>query len=65
MTVPNTDVVVGDVLFLDTGDKVVADGVAIDSQVKMPVTRMRIWTQVICAPLPLRCAMGGGPHLDA
>ncbi|KXZ55677.1 hypothetical protein GPECTOR_2g1227 [Gonium pectorale] len=30
--VPNTDVVVGDILFLDTGDKVVADGVVVDSQ---------------------------------
>ncbi|KAG2453779.1 hypothetical protein HYH02_001989 [Chlamydomonas schloesseri] len=30
--VPNTEVVVGDVMFLDTGDKVIADGIVIDSQ---------------------------------
>ncbi|PNW87451.1 hypothetical protein CHLRE_02g145100v5 [Chlamydomonas reinhardtii] len=30
--VPNTEIVVGDVMFLDTGDKVIADGVVIDSQ---------------------------------
>ncbi|GLC40623.1 hypothetical protein PLESTM_001094100 [Pleodorina starrii] len=30
--IPNTEVVVGDVLFLDTGDKVIADGIVIDSQ---------------------------------
>ncbi|EFJ49476.1 hypothetical protein VOLCADRAFT_104340 [Volvox carteri f. nagariensis] len=30
--IPNTDVVVGDILFLDTGDKVIADGIVIDSQ---------------------------------
>ncbi|GIL92663.1 hypothetical protein Vretimale_19460 [Volvox reticuliferus] len=30
--VPNTEVVVGDILFLDTGDKVIADGLVIDSQ---------------------------------
>lgn len=29
---PNTEIVVGDVMFLDTGDKVIADGVVIDSQ---------------------------------
>lgn len=28
----NTDIVVGDVLILDTGDKVVADGVLISTQ---------------------------------
>ncbi|KAG2435667.1 hypothetical protein HXX76_006868 [Chlamydomonas incerta] len=30
--VPNTEIVVGDVMFLDTGDKVIADGIVIDSQ---------------------------------
>ncbi|KAG2453047.1 hypothetical protein HYH02_002382 [Chlamydomonas schloesseri] len=30
--VPNTDLVVGDVMLLDTGDKVVADAIVIDSQ---------------------------------
>ncbi|KAG2501673.1 hypothetical protein HYH03_000176 [Edaphochlamys debaryana] len=30
--VPNSEVVVGDVLFLDTGDKIIADGIVIDSQ---------------------------------
>ncbi|GIL57498.1 hypothetical protein Vafri_12720 [Volvox africanus] len=30
--VPNTEVVVGDILFLDTGDKVIADGLVVDSQ---------------------------------
>ncbi|KAG2490086.1 hypothetical protein HYH03_011392 [Edaphochlamys debaryana] len=30
--VENTDIVVGDVMVLDTGDKVVADGIVIDSQ---------------------------------
>eukprot|EP00198_Chlamydomonas_reinhardtii_P002721 XP_001692057.1 plasma membrane calcium-transporting ATPase [Chlamydomonas reinhardtii] len=30
--VPNTEVVVGDIMFLDTGDKVIADGIVIDSQ---------------------------------
>ncbi len=32
IVVTNTDVVVGDVLFLDTGDKVIADGLVISSQ---------------------------------
>ncbi|KAL6750480.1 plasma membrane calcium-transporting ATPase [Haematococcus lacustris] len=32
MMVPNTDVVVGDLLFLDTGDKICADGLLIDCQ---------------------------------
>ncbi len=31
--VENTDIVVGDVMLLDTGDKVVADAIVIDSQV--------------------------------
>ncbi|KAG2437196.1 hypothetical protein HXX76_005860 [Chlamydomonas incerta] len=30
--VANTEIVVGDVMFLDTGDKIIADGVLIDSQ---------------------------------
>lgn len=30
LTVPNTDVVVGDVMLLDTGDKIVADGYVIE-----------------------------------
>jgi Ca2+-transporting ATPase len=28
--IPNTDIVVGDVMILDTGDKIIADGVMID-----------------------------------
>lgn len=32
--VSNTEIVVGDVVFLDTGDKLVADGVLIDTQVR-------------------------------
>jgi hypothetical protein len=28
--IPNTDIVVGDVMLIDTGDKIVADGVMVD-----------------------------------
>lgn len=33
LTIPNTDVVVGDVMLLDTGDKIVADGYTIEVSV--------------------------------
>lgn len=28
--IPNTDVVVGDVMIIDTGDKIIADGIMVD-----------------------------------
>ncbi len=44
LTIPNTDVVVGDVMLLDTGDKIVADGYTIEVSVCVCVWR-RGWGQ--------------------
>lgn len=34
VTVPNTDLVVGDIMLLDTGDKISADGIVVEAQVR-------------------------------
>lgn len=39
LTIPNTEVVVGDVMLLDTGDKIVADGYTIEAS---PLQRRRL-----------------------
>ncbi len=57
--VPNTEVVVGDVMFLDTGDKIIADGIVIDAQVCV-ATEARCCSRAAWT-MRAQEANGGGP----
>ena len=48
--VTNTDVVVGDILLLDTGDKLVADGIAVEA-FGLVIDEARPWLSAQCTEL--------------
>ena len=59
--VTNTDVVVGDILLLDTGDKLVADGIAVEA-FGLVIDEARSGHRLVCcaqqARVPATCAAG-------
>ena len=59
--VPNTEVVVGDLMFLDTGDKIIADGIVVDAQVRVCVAAAAAAVEAL---QPQLCRCGSSNYLS-
>lgn len=60
--VTNTDVVVGDILLLDTGDRVVADGIAVETHgltIDEVRAHVRVFQSLVYARPSLMCVSAG------